>query len=63
MSVPLIVWSCTAGTLAVAALAGVVNLVCDCVKRRWLQTGSERELLFIPGDPVRDDDNDYDCTE
>ena len=47
----------------IAGIAGFANCVYCGIRGRWLKTGSERELLFIPGDPVHDDDNDYDCTE
>lgn len=64
MTTPLIIWSLIAGTFALAMLAQLWHLAHDWNKRHPLILHiSEREMLYMPGDPLHADNADADDIE
>ena len=58
METPLIIWSVIVGFFLIVVIAHFIHAMFFS-KRHYIQVGSEREEFFIPGDPLRDDENDY----
>lgn len=56
MNTPLITWSCIAGLFLLIVIVHVCHAIIVSVKskgkERIISLGSEREELFIPGDPL-----------
>ena len=65
MNVPLLTWICMAAVVIVLLAAHVIHLRHSSrhSRHRMFGIGSEREEFFIPGDPLRRTDKDYDCDD
>lgn len=65
MNVPLLTWICMAAVVIVLLAAQAMHRNHQSRHRRTrvFGMGSEREEFFIPGDPLRRAENDYDCDD
>ena len=54
LNIPLLTWSCIVGLVIMAAIAGIIGSVRrkNRKHRHIIGFSSERELLYIPGDPL-----------
>lgn len=61
MNTPLITWSCIVGLFLLLVIVRSTHSLISYRNRkhRFVTLGSEREEFFIPGDPVNEDDYDY----
>lgn len=61
MNTPLITWSCIVGLLILLVIVRTTHSLIsnNSRKHRFITFGSEREEFFIPGDPVDEEDYDY----
>lgn len=61
MNLPLLSWSIVAGLFAAVVLVRFIRATIACAvhHRSFVSMGSEREEIFIPGDLIRENDNDY----
>ena len=62
MTTPLITWSIISGFFIAVVLVRLIHAVMRCSRgeHRFIEIGSEREELFIPGDILKPDAHDYD---
>ncbi|MCM1093589.1 MAG: hypothetical protein NC248_04350 [Bacteroides sp.] len=58
METPFIIWSLIVGFFLMVVVAHFFHAIFHN-RHRYLQIGSEREEFFIPGDPLPDEENDY----
>lgn len=65
MNTALITWSCIVGLFALAVVLRFISALRFCAKgkHRIIAFGTERENLFIPGDPDPRKADDYDCED
>ena len=67
MNTPIIVWCCIIGLVAVVVILNFISAVRrhrNCC-HNLLEIGSEREVMYVPGDELSNfsSDNDYDDFE
>lgn len=62
MDTPLITWVCITALFAIAIIVRFVHAACHCARgrHRIIEFGTEREELFIPGDPDPKNIDGYD---
>lgn len=69
MNTPIITWLCIVTLLLLLILIRCIRAMASSSPKnkkrhtRLIEFGSERELLFIPGDPDPKSAYDYDCTD
>ncbi len=62
MDTPLITWGCIVGLFVLIIFVRLAHALIFCAKghHRFISFGSEREEIFVPGDPDPSAPKDYD---
>lgn len=71
MNTPLIGWVCIAAAMAMMIIAHIVKSISRHSEHHHshlrahhlIEIGSEREEFFVPGDQLKAERNDIDCTD
>ncbi len=65
MDIPMLTWSCVVGLFILIVFVRLAHGFRVNAKggHKLLELGSEREVFFIPGDPVKPEEYDDDCEE